>query len=114
MFPLPPALPDPPGGRTPPGRRSVTPGTLYRILREDFDASRPGGCSCRMPMIFGKERASGDEANWELEPLAGCAACRALARDVAARHAAAYELVEADFGGRRAPVGADRLAAGQP
>lgn len=74
-------------------RTPKTPGELYRILSADFLRLKDSGCSCRMPMLFERDREGAQDANWGVEPLwYGCIECQALARRVCEAHQALYEL----------------------
>lgn len=78
-----------------PKRSIKTPGALYRILREDFESRRPRGCSCRMPMIFERERSSLAAPNWSVEPLwCGSEACQRAVAEVVAQNAKLFDLFE--------------------
>jgi hypothetical protein len=78
---------------TPTKRQSKTPGTLYRILSDEFERLRPSECSCKMPIVFEAEDHGPDEPNWTVETLwCGSHECRRALAEVIARNASLFEL----------------------
>ena len=78
-------------------RVAKTPGSLYRILCDDFERTRECDCTCKMPVVIDAEEPDTGAANWSVETLwCGCPECRAALADVLARNLPLYDLKRID------------------
>lgn len=75
-------------------RPALTPGRLYAMLSAEFREARARTCmGCSMPMVFAREPAPAEGANWGVEPLARrCARCEAEVERIVAKFAALYDV----------------------
>ena len=74
-------------------RRAKTPGALYRLLADDFAASKACNCSCMMPMVAECESERPDEPNWRVETLwYGCRECQTALAEVVRRNARLFDM----------------------
>ena len=77
-------------------RSTITPGSLFRMLRAEFEARRPAACAdCRLPLPRYVERAHETAPNWALEPWRTCRHdCAAVIAELAKEFAARYDMID--------------------
>lgn len=77
-------------------RPKVSPGQLYMLLKEAFDARRPSACTtCRVPLPYAVPRPDQVSANWRLGTPSPCAhKCDMMISEVALMLAARYDLAD--------------------
>jgi hypothetical protein len=76
-------------------RNSLTPGALYKLLNDEFQARRRSRCQCRMPLPYLAERRDEASANWRIGTATPCPhGCDALIGEVVARFWTMFDLFD--------------------
>lgn len=76
-------------------RHSLTPGALYKLLNNEFQAKRRSPCQCRMPLPYLVERPDEVSANWRIGTPTPCPnGCDTLISEIVARLWPSFDLFD--------------------